>query len=131
MATNGNPGELTPRQRRAIAALLQARNAAEAAGLAGIGKRTLYRWMLDPAFRAELTRAEAETIDAAGRRLLAGQDAALDVLSGMMADPNATDANKRQAAQAWLDHTLRWRELRNVEERLTELEAAVYANKPN
>lgn len=127
MASKGNPGELTIRQRRAIAALLVEPDAKAAAQAARVGYRTLMRWLAElPEFRQALTMAESETIDAAGRRLLTGQDQALNVLSEMMTNPETTQANRRQAAQAWLDFALRWREFKNVEARLAELEAAVY-----
>ena len=129
MANNGNPQELTTRQRRAIAALLSEPDAKAAARAANVGYRTLMRWLAElPEFRTALTQAEGATIDAAGRRLLSGQDQALKVLSDMMTDPETTQANRRQAAQAWLDFALRWREVKNIEQRLTDLEAAIYAN---
>jgi hypothetical protein len=132
MAHNGNPGsELTTRQRRGIAALLTEPDVKAAAQAAGVGYRTLMRWLAElPEFRAALTQAEGETIDAAGRRLLAGQDSALNVLAEIMDNHDNRPGDRRQAAAAWLDFALRWRELRNVEQRLTELESAVYAQ-PN
>ena len=50
MATNGT---LSNRQRKAIAALMSARNVATAATTAGVGARTLHRWLDDPAFVTE------------------------------------------------------------------------------
>lgn len=128
MATNGNPGsELSPRQRRAIAALLSEPDVKAAAKAANIGYRTINRWLAElPEFRAALTQAEGATIDAAGRRLLAGQDSALNVLAEIMDNHDNRPGDRMRAAAAWLDFALRWRELRNVEERLADLEAAVY-----
>lgn len=119
---------LTRKQRRAIACLLMARTVADAATQAKVSSRTLYRWLLNPNFRQALTGLETETIDEAGRRLLAGQGLALDTLNTLMT--NAQKENdKRLAAAAWLDFCLRWRELRNVEERLLALEEAVMYGK--
>ena len=42
-----NNVSLTPKKRRAIAALLKARTMEDAAELAGVVVRTLYRWMQD------------------------------------------------------------------------------------
>ena len=65
-------------------------------------------------------------MDHAGRVLVAGQAQALDVLSDVMSDPNARPGDRRAAAVAWLDMVLRWREMRTTEQRLADLEAAVY-----
>jgi hypothetical protein len=127
MAENGSAGgELTPRQRRAIAALLASRDVKAAAAAASVGERTLYRWLAqDPQFRAALTQAETELIGESTRRLIAGQALALDTLEGLMAGAQR-DSDRRLAAAAWLDFVLRWRELTNVEQRLAELERIVY-----
>lgn len=126
MATNGNPPkELTARQRRAIAALLASPDTKEAAAAAGIGARTLYRWLSEDAgFRAALTQAESDLIGDSTRRLVGGQQAALDALEDLIAGATK-DSDRRLAAVAWLDFVLRWRELQNVELRLSALEAAI------
>ena len=123
MATNGSsPGKLTPRQRRAIAALLTERDI-KAASLAGkVGYRTLLRWLDDPDFRAALVLAERDLVDGATRRLVAGQDKALDVLESVMKAPNPTD--QRQAAATWLGYTLKYKNL-DIEARVIALEKAV------
>src|SRR5512135_1592195 len=117
MARNGNSGELSERQRRAVAALLSARNVAEAARVASVGERTLHRWLADPVFRAALLEAEGGAIDAATRRLVSLTDAAIDTLRAVMNDVEAPRAVQLRAAQGVLDYLLKLRELRNVEER--------------
>jgi hypothetical protein len=98
-----------------------------AAQAAAVGYRTLWRWLQnEPNFRAALYQAESATIDEAGRRLLAGQAQALDTLESLMANAKV-ESDRRLAAVAWMDFVLRWRELRNVEQRLADLESAVYA----
>ena len=51
---------LTPRQGRAVEALLREPTAARAAASVGINQRTLRRWTQVPAFRAALLRARRE-----------------------------------------------------------------------
>lgn len=118
--------KLTPKQEQAIRALLTSKNVGEAAVAAGVSERTLYRWLTDPAFRAALSVAEGDLLDAATRRLLTLQDDAIgafeDVLTG---GPDVTDTARLRAAQAVLDYLLKLREMRSVEERLTALEAKV------
>ena len=118
--------KLTPKQEAAVRALLTSKNVGEAAAAVGVSERTLYRWLTDPAFRAALSVAEGDLLDAATRRLLTLQDDAIgafeDVLTG---GPDVTDTARLRAAQAVLDYLLKLREMRSVEERLTALEAKV------
>jgi hypothetical protein len=72
--------QLSTSQRKAIAALLTARDISSAADLAGVGRRTLYRWLKQPAFRRELHEAEQAAITAAAGRLAGMQAEALDAL---------------------------------------------------
>jgi hypothetical protein len=130
MATNGNESdELTPRQRRTIAALLSSRSVPDAAQAAHVGARTLYRWLTEPKFRAALVDAEGGAIDQATRRLIGMQDGAIDLLADVMQDMKVNTAVRLRAAQNVLDYLLKLRELRNVEGRLAALEEMVYGRK--
>jgi hypothetical protein len=115
---------LNRNQKRAIRALLQHKTIGGAADAIGLNRRTITRYLEDPAFRHALTQAESDLIDEAGRRLISGQDEALDALQELISKAEK-DSDRRLAAQAWLDFTLRWRELINVEERLTALQANI------
>lgn len=119
--------QLTTQQHRAIAALLSSRNVAEAAHQARVGERTMYRWMKDPPFRAALLEAEGEAIDVATRRLLGAQEKAIDTVVAMLDDPCVPKWLQLQAAQMLITNLLKLRELRNIEERLTALEARANA----
>lgn len=122
MVTNSDI--LTPRQQRAIAAILTARSLPDAALVANISLRTLRRWFNDSAFRAALLEAEGSAIDQATRRLLTLQAPAIEVLESTMAE-GVNPAVRLRAAQSVLDYLLKLRELRNVEERLSALEASI------
>lgn len=129
MAHNGSPGQkLTPRQRRSIVALLSERDVSHAAIAAKVGRRTLVRWLAEPAFQAELSRAEGEAIAAATRRLVRYQDSAIDKLGDLVA-VGSSETLQLRAAQSVLDFLIKLRDLRNTEERLSALENAVF-NKP-
>ena len=128
MADNGSTsGELTPTQQRAVRALLTSKGVSEAAKLAKVGERTLWRWLLDPGFKVALSAAEGELLDAATRRLLGLQESAIETFEQVLGDASASQAVRLRAAQLVLDYLLKLRELRDVEQRLTALEQAMKA----
>ena len=120
-------GTLSPRQARAISALLVC-TVAEAAEVSSISRSTLYRWLDDPEFTAALRQAEGELLDAATRRLLAGQAAALDALEELIDHPGTSDGVRRQAARDWLEICLRYRAMHDLEGRIAELENRIYGD---
>ena len=115
-----NNGALTPRQRRAIAALLSAKSDREAAKLAGVGYRTLNRWMTQPDFKAALNRASNEQMAAAGRLLLVNAMDTVKKLAELR--DQAPPVIQRLAAHDLYDFALRWNEQQNFEARLLALE---------
>jgi phage terminase small subunit len=120
MASNGT---LTNRQRKAIAALMSSRNVAAAAQAAGVGLRTLHRWLDDPAFVAELQAAERQAIDGAIRQLADLSGLAVDTLRSAMNDAGAAHAVKIRAADIALARLIPLKELADLEQRIAALEA--------
>ena len=119
---------INAKQAKAIAALLTEKTIGAAAKSAGIAERTLYNWLADNSFRAELRKAEAALVDSAVRRLARGQEAALDTLEKLMKSAK-NESTKASAAVSWLNLFLRFNDARDVEQRLTELEKAVQNGK--
>jgi hypothetical protein len=111
------------RRLKAIAALLQARDVRQAAKMAGIGERTLYQWMRDDEFKAELASAEGAILDAVTRRMTALGNNALDVVEETLTTPQVSLTLRLQAAKMVFEYLLRMRGLRGLEERLNRLEA--------
>lgn len=128
MALNGNSPKLTPRQRRTIAALLTARDAKSAAEIAGVGYRTLNRWLQDETFVLALREAEGQAIAEAVRGLIADLQTNLAVMRAVRDNQDSPEAVRLRAAQALDGSLLKWREAQNIEERLAELEAAIYGS---
>ncbi len=115
---------LTAPQRRAITALLEQRDIRAAAKAARVGETTLYRWLReDASFVAELRTVEGMVIDTVTRRLLQHQDVAMTTILRIMADQEYPASIRLKAATAVVEFMLKLRDLRNVEERLTALEA--------
>jgi phage terminase small subunit len=126
MAGNGSlPRELTPKQRRAVQALMTAPTIAEAAKTAGCGERSLFRWLKDPVFLAELQAATRAAIDVTVRRMATLSVAATGTLAKTMTDADTPAAVKVRAADVILSRLPDWRELTQLEERLAALEAAL------
>lgn len=120
MTKNGN---LTPRQRSAITALLTERNIRAAARKAGVGERTLHRWLdSDAAFQTALWEAETEAISAAVRQLAEFAGEAVEALKVIVRDKKTPAAVKVQAANIVLNRLLPMREAIDVEKRLAALE---------
>ena len=86
----------------------------------------MHRWLAeDAAFRQALVAAEAAVLDAAVRRLVGLTDAAVSVVTMIMADPgNAASVRLRAAAEILAD-VVKLREWRDLEARLAALEATV------
>lgn len=114
---------ITPRQQRAIRALMENRTNGEAAKAAGIGERTLYRWLSEPLFRQALQDAENQAADMTARRLATGTRLALDVLVTILESEAAGDTLRLQAAKAWLENYHRARDDGDLDRRITALEA--------
>ena len=80
------------KQEDAIAALLTQRNIEEAAKAAGIGARTLLRWLKLPEFQKAYREARRATFGQAIARLQQGTSAAATTLLKTLIDP-ATPAS--------------------------------------
>jgi len=121
--------ELKPNQQRALTAIMESATLGAAAQAAGLNERTLYRYLQDPVFRAELSRREGLIMDLVTRRLLQMSSKALDALEDVLDAPFHRGAgNMRLAAKTVIDSLLKIREMVTTEQRLADLEAAVYGN---
>lgn len=124
--------EISTKQHNAIVALLEKPTVEQAAESAGISSKTIYRWMEEPGFRSALSSAEEGVLDESTRRLMQLSSQAIDALENVMHNPSQEGAsNKRLAALAMLDQLCKFRELRNLEERLSTLEELTYVRYSN
>ena len=120
---------LTPRQVKAVAALLDPANRSNeaAAAAAGVGKRTLQDYLSDPDFQAELQAAQSAMIGEATRRLTSLCGLAVDALAECLG-PYTNEKTAMTAAVAVLDRVLKFKELAEFEQRLAALEAGRESN---
>jgi uncharacterized protein (UPF0147 family) len=95
---------LTPQDTAAIAALLTSRTIEQAADQAGIGERTLRRWLSErDDFRQELRRQQRAAMAVVTARLQRAAEAALSTLEDIMGDTNAPPASRVTAARTILE----------------------------
>lgn len=109
-------------QVKVLDALLSGASVQDAAQLASVSRRQVYRYLRQPGFVAQLRQAQGEHLNALGVRLgVLGQDA-LSVLCGVMNDAEQNAGVRRLAARDVLDFTLRFYELASYEARLAVVE---------
>ena len=126
----GHGSKLGRKREEAIAALLTHRNIEEAAGAAGIGARTLLRWLKIPEFQAAYRQARRDAFGQAVARLQQATSAAATTLLKTMIEP-ATPASVRvRAAEAIFNHAAKAIEIEDIEARVATLEQAASSGKP-
>lgn len=121
--------KVTPRQRKAIEALLTQGSVKGAAEAAGVSRETIYRWMKRDWFRAALKEAEQVALESLGRALVRLGEKATQTLEEAM-DGAGHESTKVRAADIVLARLLQLRELVDLEARVAALEErlAVYEN---
>jgi hypothetical protein len=113
---------LSPKQRRAVTALLATGEVTAAAKEAQVSKDSLYRWLKQPLFLQAVREAEAAALDELSRLLVRLGRTAAATLAKAMSDPTVPWATRVRAADASLGRLLQLRELATLEARVTELE---------
>jgi phage terminase small subunit len=116
---------LTGKQKRGIAALLSEPTQAEAAEAAGVGPRTLTRWLQQPKFKAALQEAETYAINEAIRHLARMQSSAANVIEGILGDEEISPTVRLRAAVSVFDLMIRLKSFNQLEERITTLEGII------
>jgi hypothetical protein len=120
----GHGQKLGRKQETAIAALLSQRTVEEAARVAGIGARTLFRWLELAEFREAYLRARRLAFEQASARLQQATGVAVTVMLTLLLDPKAPAASRVRAAHSVLDMAAKALELEDIEVRLRRLEEA-------
>jgi len=105
-------------------ALLGTSTVNAAAAAAGIGKRTLARWLRDPAFQAELAATRQRVAQMAESRIVTAQTTAVDVLLEIAQDTAAPHAARVGAARGLLEAAGRLRDIA-LEGQIAALERSV------
>jgi hypothetical protein len=125
----GHGAKMGRKREAAIAALLSQPNVDQAARVAGVGARTLWRWMKEPEFDAEYRAAKRAAFGQAVARLQQGTSAAATTLLKTMIEPNTPASVRIRAAECVLNHAMKAIEIEDIEARVSELERAANVSK--
>jgi hypothetical protein len=116
--------ELSPKQERAIVALLSEHNVTKAAAIAKVGDRTIYRWLSEPAFSKAYRKARREAFGQAIALTQRYAPLAVNTLAQVMTDADAPPSAKVQAATTILRFGRDGLELDDLAARIEALEEA-------
>jgi hypothetical protein len=120
----GHGAKLGRKQEAAIAALLIHRNVDEAAKAAGVGYKTLLRWLKLNDFQDDYRQARRDAFGQSIARLQQASSAAASTMMKILVDPNTPASVRLRAADGILSHAAKAIEIEDVEVRLARLEAA-------
>jgi hypothetical protein len=118
-------GRLTANRVRALEALLSEPTIRAAAKSAHLGERTLYRYLGDADFRAELRKRQQQVLAAVTGVLVGQSGSVVGVLGSILADKGASDSVKARVALGWLSQMYQSAEFDNLLERIEHLEVLV------
>jgi hypothetical protein len=121
----GHGAKFGRKMEQAIAALLTRPSIEDAARLAGVGEKTLRRWMREPQFEVRYLRARREVVSQTIARMQQATGAAGVTILKLMTDPNVPAAVRLRAAECVFDLAVKGIELEDLERRLSELEKTV------
>lgn len=116
---------MTPRQQKALAALLTSPSKAAAAKAAGISPRTLRDYLSDQSFQAAYRDAFGNMVEDATRQAQQAISPALSTLREIVEDREEDAQARISAARAILSHGLKLTETTDILNRLQELETAM------
>ncbi len=116
-------GALTPKQERALAALISEGTIKEAAKVSGTSETTLWRWMQIPEFQKRHRAAQREVVDAAIGELQGATTEAARTLKRNLTCGNSFAENT--AAITILNQSLKAVEMQEMLERIERLEERI------
>lgn len=108
-------------QHKALIVLLTTGSITRAAEAANVHRRTVRRWLLEPAFSAALAEAEAQALGAVAMSMAFNAAEAARCLLDVIRDPDSTRSERIKAARYYLAALPTARLLGRIETTLSEL----------
>jgi hypothetical protein len=119
-ATTEEKPKLIRRQLKAIPFLVSSSTYTQGCEKANINKTTLYKWLKNPEFKAELDRQRSEIVEAAFGMIAQNIEKAVSTLVGLL--DTGDDRVKRLTANDIIGHFLKHKELKDLEECIERIE---------
>lgn len=110
----------TERQRNLLIEMVRHTDIQAACKAAEIGRTTAYRWLGQPAFRAELSRLRNDTMSQALSSIKSLTNRAAQELGALLDSNN--EGLRRLVCKDILRHAIQIREIEEIEQRLEQLE---------
>jgi hypothetical protein len=117
-----NETKLTPKQIKAIEALLICDNIEASAKKVNIAKSTLYRWLKNEMFQSEFRKAKFRLLSDAITALQRASTTAVNVLCEVMNSKETPAGTRVNASRIVLEQAIRCTELEDLEKRIADLE---------
>lgn len=117
--------DLTPRQRRFVAAVVATTTVREAARIAGVCERTALRYMRQQAVQAAIRTAQTDILRQGARRAVQAVGQAVASLEAILTDEATPPGVRVSAARAILEHAPKLYETVDLAERVAALEAQI------
>jgi transposase len=114
--------KLTPKQERALVALLDCGEIKKAAEIAEVGEVTLWRWLQSPEFQSRYRGARRQLVETAIAQLQSDCTTAARVLREVAEDREAPASSRVAAARTILEQSIGAIELMDLQERVEMLE---------
>jgi len=114
--------ELNANQKRALTALLSSPSIRAAAVVCKLSERTLYGYLQTPAFQTELRARQDAVLLSVTAGLSGLSGSAVEVLQGVLSDPETSASVRVRASLGWLSELRRGLELEALAERVSQLE---------
>jgi len=116
---------LSPAQQKTILELVNQNSIRKAAEVAGVGERTVYTWLQDPAFKRLYHQLRKQSFSQAMSLSQRLAPAAINTLGRVMADATASHASKVAAANVLLKFSRDSIELDELVDRVDAIEQQV------
>ena len=113
---------LTPKQEKALIALISHPTLKEAAHACGLSETTLWRYMKDQTFAQRVREARQQAMLHLGMRLQEGSSEAATVLRNLMMSEETPASTRVTACRTIIDYAVRTAELEEIKSRVEELE---------
>ncbi len=114
--------KLTPKQERALVALLACAETKQAASDAGVNEATLWRWLQQPAFQSKYRAARRQLVETAIAQLQSDCTTAARVLREVAEDKEAPASSRVAAARTIIEQSVGAIQLIDLQERIEHLE---------